>query len=141
MNDPYRVYIDLDVVNHDYSSTSEPQLRFGETRDTPFLPGDSAEYFCSIVRFNVQTVSTLPVFILGIKRGKGDIKRTIYKVSFEHLATVDTWQGAQKKLFTGSANAIYQPEDTTATFPATPHTSQDLSNNYYNVYSYHHFIL
>ena len=38
MNDPYRVCMDLDVINNDYDATSKPQLRFGETRNTPFLP-------------------------------------------------------------------------------------------------------
>ena len=47
MNDPPRVYMDLDVINSDYNATSKPQLRFEETRNTPFLPGDSADYFCS----------------------------------------------------------------------------------------------
>ena len=51
MYDPYHVYMDLDVMNNDYNATSKPQLRFEETRNTPFLPGDSADYFCSIVRY------------------------------------------------------------------------------------------
>ena len=57
------------------------------------------------------------------------------------MATLNLPFGTQKKLFTGSANVIHEPEDTTTPFPATPQTSQDLSNNYYNVYNYQHFIL
>ena len=39
---PYHVYVDLDAVNNDFSSKSPPLLRFDETRDYPFLDGDSA---------------------------------------------------------------------------------------------------
>ena len=60
MNDPHHVYTDLDVINSDYDATSKPQLRFEETRNTPFLPVDSADYFCSVVRFNIQTGEHAP---------------------------------------------------------------------------------
>ena len=80
---PYHVYMDLDVMNNDYNAISKPHLRFEETRNTPFLPGDSADYFCSIVRFNIQTGSTLPVFIPRIHTGQSDINKTIYQVGFE----------------------------------------------------------
>ena len=133
MHDPYHVYMDLDVINNDYTSTSKPQLRFEETRNTPFLPGASADYFCSIVRFNVQTGSTLPVFIPRIQTGQSDINKTIYTVSFEYIA------GSQ--LCKGSANVMYEPEDMTAPIPSSPIKSQDLSTTYYNVYNYQHFIL
>ena len=36
MNDPYHIYMDLDVINNDSRSESKPQLRFEETRNTPF---------------------------------------------------------------------------------------------------------
>ena len=55
MHDPYHVYLDLDVINNDYENKGYPILRFEETRNNPFLEGDSSEYFCSIVRFTIQT--------------------------------------------------------------------------------------
>ena len=49
---PYHVYLDLDVINNDYTSNGlRPYLRFEEIRNTPFVGGDSVEYFCSIVLF------------------------------------------------------------------------------------------
>ena len=81
MNDPYHVYMDLDVINSDYNATSKPQLRFEETRNTPFLAGDSADYFCSVVRFSIQTGNTLPVFIPRIQPGQSDVNKTIYQVA------------------------------------------------------------
>ena len=70
MYDPYHVYMDLDVMNNDYNSTSKPQLRFEETRNTPFLPGDSADYFCSIVRFNIQRVARSLFSYPGFKQDR-----------------------------------------------------------------------
>ena len=60
---PYHVYMDLGVDSHDFSFSNIPLLRFEETRGYPFLAGDSAGYFCSGVRFSVQTANSLPVFI------------------------------------------------------------------------------
>ena len=60
---PYHVYLDLDVVNNDFSSNTPPPLKFEENRNAPFLDGSSADYFCSIVIFSIQTGSSLPVFI------------------------------------------------------------------------------
>ena len=77
MYDPYHVYMDLDVMNNDYNSTSKPQLRFEETRNTPFLPGDSADYLCSIVRFSVQTGNKLHVFIPRVQTGQNDSRKKI----------------------------------------------------------------
>ncbi len=72
--------MDLDVVATDYSSASKPQIRFEETRSTPFLPGGGTDYFCSIVRFSIQTGNTLPLFIPRMQTGQNDINKTIYKV-------------------------------------------------------------
>ena len=136
MYDPYHVYMDLDVVNNDYSTASKPQLRFEETRNTPFLPGDSADYFCSIVRFNIQTGNTLPVFIPKIRTGQTDVNRTIYTVTIQDAIT----NNGVTTYFTASVDVMYEPEDLTAPVPASPMSGQDLSSNYYYVYNYQHFI-
>ena len=137
MSDPYHVCMDLDVVNIDYNATSKPQLRFEETRSTPFLAGDSADYFCSVARFNIQTGNTLPVFIPRIETGQSDINKTIYQVAImldygEDFTTIsDNF---------GYASVTYAPEDESVPSPAAPTTAQDLSSTYYFVYNYQHFI-
>ena len=88
MNDPYHVHLDLDVINRDYNATSKPHLRFEETRNTPFLPGDSADYFCSVVRFSTQTGNTLPVFIPRIELGQDDIKKQSTKLESSWTTTL-----------------------------------------------------
>ena len=137
MNDPYHIYMDLDVVNNEYNSTSKPHLRFEETRNTPFLPGDSADYFCSIVRFNIQTGNTIPVLIPKIQTGQNDINKTVYQVAimFDYLEDAT----ASEDKF-GFANVMYSPEDETADTPAPPDKSQYVSSTYYFVYNYQHFI-
>ena len=75
MNDPYHVCMGLDVINNDYSSTSKPQLWFEETRNTPCLSGDSADFRRQC--FSIQTGNTLPVFIPKIETGT-DRRRTVY---------------------------------------------------------------
>ena len=134
MNDPYHAYMDLDVINNDYSSTSKPQLRFEETRNTPFLPGDSADYFCSIVRFSIQTGNTLPVFIPKIETGT-DNRKTVYslKLILRHYATTPVDYDV-------TVNVRYDPEDLTAPLPAKPTNGQDISSTYYYVYTYQHFV-
>ena len=137
MYDPYHVYMDLDVMNNDYNSTSKPHLRFEETRNTPFLPGDSADYFCSIVRFNIQTGNTLPVFIPRIQTGQSDINKTIYQVAIL-LDIGEEESTAMDRV--GFASVMYTPEDESVITPARPTTSQDLSSTYYYNYNYQHFI-
>ena len=76
------MYLDLDVINNDYTHDgSPPYLRFEEIRNSPFLEGDSSEYFCSIVRFTIQTTNNLPLFIPVVERGQHTRKKTIYSVS------------------------------------------------------------
>ena len=73
MQDPHHVYLDLDVINNNYTQEGQrPYLRFEETRNTPFLEGDSSEYFCSIVRFSIQTGNTIPVNIPSIQLGQNN---------------------------------------------------------------------
>ncbi len=109
MDGPYHVYMDLDVVDNDYSSTSKPRLRFEETGTTPlFLPGDSADYVCSIARFNIQTGNALPAFIPGIETGRRDVKPKTYNVSSEYTPILNlSSAGTQKANYLRGAQMSY----------------------------------
>ena len=69
MNDPYHVYMDLDVINNDYNSTSKPQLRFEEPRNTPLYKATvqttSAVLFASIFKRATRSLSLYLGFGLG----------------------------------------------------------------------------
>ena len=85
MHDPDHVYLDIDVINNDYTHDgSPPYLRFEKIRNAPFLEGDRSEYFCSIVRFTVQTANSLPLCIHVLERGQNTRNKTIYSVSLEY---------------------------------------------------------
>ena len=133
MQDPHHIYLDLDVINNNYTQEGpKPYLRFEETRNTPFLDGDSSEYFCSIVRFSIQTGNTLPVFVPSIKLGQNNINETIYKVSLRCVVS--------GVAYIATTPIIYSPEDATAAIPAPPMIKQDMSSTYYYVHNYSHFI-
>ena len=82
-NLPYHVYHDLNVINNDFSGNSAPLLRFEETRNAPFLDGDSCDYFVPTSRFSIQTADSLPVFIPQLENPSVDINKTIYKIDEE----------------------------------------------------------
>ena len=98
--------MDLDVINNDYVSTSPLQLRFEETKNQPFLDGDSSDYFCSIVRFSIQTGNTLPVFAPRIRTGQTNVNKTVYRITLK-----DNISG---RIYYGTGDVIYSPEDKTA---------------------------
>ena len=134
MNDPHHIYLDLDVINNNENNKVLPSLRFEEIKNTPFLDGDSSEYFCSIVRFTIQTGNSLPVFIPKIKLGQPNKDLTIYTVTLAWVTPV-----TQLDRF-GSRDVIYSAEDFFAPEPLPPLDKQDISSSYYYVHNYGHFI-
>ena len=136
MNDPHHVYLDLDVINNNENNKVLPSLRFEEIRNTPFLEGDSSEYFCSIVRFTIQTGNSLPVFIPKIKIGQPDKAITIYVVTLKWTTT----SGSSPITYTANRNVTYTPEDLVAPDPLPPLDKQDISSSFYYVHNYGHFI-
>ena len=136
MHDPHHVYLDLDVINNDYKQNgAPPYLRCEEIRNTPFLDGDSSEYFCSIVRFTDQTGNTLPVIIPRIATPL-EPNTTIYTVSLKYQDP----DYAKGQAFVSTVPIIYEPEDNTSKVQPNPTGGQDLSGTYYHVHNYIHFI-
>ena len=121
MSKPIHTYLDLHVLNNNLTSTTvAPQLRFEEIRNTPFLDGDSSEYFCSIVRFSIQTGNSLPIFIPRIETGQSDIDKTVYKVTL-------TWKITDTLSYSYTVSVLHTTSDATATLPQEPTNSQDMS--------------
>lgn len=140
MSKPYHIYLDLDVLNSDTAPTSRaPVLSFEETRTQPFLEGTASDYFVSIVRFSVQTGTSLPVFIPRIATGAtenptNDINKTIYKITM-------TYEGAGAAYVEKTSNITYIPYNAVADLPKPPNDSgQDLSSNYYYIKNYQDWI-
>ena len=130
-NEPTHIYVDLDIINNDQrADVDPPQLRFEETRNAPYLPGDSSDYFCSILRFSIQTGNSLPIFIPRIQTGQPDPNRTVYAVTIRNPQT-----NQERTIWLN-----FESWNLTTPTPQAPTTNQDLSSEYYFVYSYDHFL-
>jgi hypothetical protein len=126
---PYHVYLDLDVLNNDFDSGARShRLEFQETRNSPFLDGDASNYFCSIVRFSIQTGNSLPVFIPRIADPVADRDETVYKVSMmysnKYVTAPVRYDPAFNAYYTLKGNLGGQDIDTS------------LGGSYYHVRSY-----
>jgi hypothetical protein len=134
MNSSCHVYLDLDVINNsDPSVDSEPPaLRFEEIRNSPFLT-NTEDYFCSIIRFSIQTGSTLPLFIPRIQTGQSDPNQTVYIITLVFVAPGSSFRTE----FT--LPVAYIPNNNQPV-PGPPTTKQDLSTSYYYVQSYQDFV-
>ena len=131
MQKAIHTYLDLDVVNNNLTSdVIAPMLRFEEIRNTPFLEGDSSEYFCSIMRFSIQTGNSLPIFIPRIEVGQADVNKTVYQLTLRCLG------GADKTTYFEATVPIYhKTSDTTVAKPQQPASKQDMSSAYYFYYN------
>ena len=124
MSKHIHTYLDLDVINNNLTSTTvAPQLRFEEIRNTPFLDGDSSDYFCSIVRFSIQTGNSLPIFIPRIETGQSNIDKTVYKLTL-------TWKTSATQSYSYTTSVLHSTSDATAALPQTPINGQDMSGTY-----------
>ena len=130
-SEPTHIYVDLDIINNDQrADVDPPQLRFEETRNAPYLPGDSSDYFCSILRFSIQTGNSLPIFIPRIQTGQPDPDKTVYAVTIRNPNTNEE----------ETTYLSFESWNLTAPRPQAPTTKQDLSSEYYFVSNYDHFL-
>jgi len=135
MSKPSHIYIDLDMINNSAGGDQVP-LSFEETRLHPFLDGDASDYYCTIVRFNIQTGDALPVMIPVIDTTQGDKDVTVYKV------TIKRRNRSTGTVITSAEEAVvYVPSDHTVPVPSLVAGGvQDVTSGYYNVYQYQDFV-
>lgn len=127
---PYHVYYSIDLINNDVTGQRElPALRFDEIRNAPFL-GAPENYFLSVVRFSLQS-PTLPVFIPQVQLGQPNPNLLIYTVTMSYSFGGNTYNFQQP--------LIYIPFDQSQPTPQPPLTFQDLTSEYYYMYSYQQF--
>ena len=66
-NIPSNVYYDANIINNDQSGTKPPpRLVFQDIRSIPILSSPELYQF-SDLRFNLQTATSLPIFIPNIQ--------------------------------------------------------------------------
>ena len=133
MTDPTHIYMNLDVVNN--STTKSQPLVFNETRNMPFL-SNSEDYFCSVVRFTLQTSNSLPVFIPDILLKQDNVDTTVYAISMSLTKYTRDGTGTITSNTYGASKYIdYTPLDLTQPEPAPQQTELDLSSTYYFIYN------
>jgi len=136
--DNTHIYVDLDIINNDQrADVDPPQLRFEETRNAPYLPGDSSNYFCSILRFSIQTGNSLPIFIPRIETGQDNPNRTVYRLTIRNPSQPNLPFNPVNE---ATAFLNFESWNLTAAQPQPPTTKQDLSSEYYFVNSYAQFV-
>ena len=128
------VYMELDVINSDYTQGSSPQLGFEEVRNAPFLEGDASEYVCCVVRFSIQTGNTLPVLVPRVKVGQSDKAKTVHTITMIDYTTI----GSSPIAMSAIVDITYKPKGNRLPRPAPTITQQDLSSDYHYIYTYPH---
>ena len=120
MTEPVHEYLNSDVVNN--STTTAQPVVFNETRNMQCLT--NSVFFCSVVRFTLQTSNSLPVFIPDILTGQNDYDKTVYAIGAKTYTTKIR-----------SAYIQYARQDATVPLPSPPNTRVDTSSTYYFVYN------
>jgi len=124
---PFNSEYIINMINNDLSKQeATAKVSYIETRNIPFLSNPS-DYYLAVSSFSLETPS-LPVFVPSVEIGQPNINKLIYKMTLGYNGNYET------------ANVIYEPEDTTLNNPMPPTVIQDLESNYYNIYTYQHWI-
>jgi len=135
--DPNHIYYNLQVYNNDTTGNSASQpLRFQETRLAPILANPS-EYFLSILRFSLDTVS-LPLVMPQVetdilKNVDGNPNKLVYQIMFYSIPLG----------YSVPFNILFIQQDETLPVPTADQIHNDptiISNPYYFVYTYQNFI-
>lgn len=127
---PTNVYYDANIINNDQSGTREPpKLVFQDIRSTPILSNPQL-YELSVVRFNIQTANSLPLWIPSIQLNQSvyDPNLTTYSFTLNYTSEGEVYSS-------GQTFVEYIPSDLSETAPA-PRTNEDLHVPYYYVKSF-----
>ena len=94
-----------------------------------FLPGDSADYVCSILRFSVETGDEIPLFIPRIELGDSqmDVNKSVYRVTVEHNGVSQT------------VSLIWDPIDLSVEPPQPPMLKRNIMSRYYYMTNFSNF--
>lgn len=126
---PLNVYYDLDLIENSAGDVEFQKIQFSDTRSNDLLNNPSA-YMVSIVRFNLQTSGSIPVWIpviQSVSSGNMDPNKTIYSFTM-------TYQGYEFRQY-----LEYAPTDTSVDPPADSggnFIGQNSTNSYYWVYTF-----
>jgi hypothetical protein len=145
------IYYNANIVNADSSNdvnfNDVPNVKFQETRNVPII-NNAGDYEFSIVRFQINgSNKMLPLFVPQIEIGQSDIDKTIYSIGL-YLQKTFTDNNGDLKTFKGYASLpitflsenLQYGDVANGLLPAPPLKTQDLSSDYYYVYTYEHVV-
>lgn len=129
---PDNIYYDANIINADQSGTkTAPQLQFQDIRSTPILSYPE-HYEVSVVRFNLQSANSLPVWIPNIQLGKGEE----YDPNVTTYSFTLTYDFEGSNYTSGQTFVIYIPSDFSVKIPTQILSTEDLHTAYYYVKSF-----
>ena len=121
---PSHVYVDVDITNNSTLENSKPvPLQFTESRNSNIIE-DSSLYYLSIIRFHIDTVNSIPVWmpLIQINNSDNDPNKTIYSFTMKY------------KTYTYQQYLQYIPQDKSIAVPPDASTQENF--DYYSVRSY-----
>jgi len=129
-------------VSQETNPNYYPTLSFRENRTLPFIE-DVSQYDYSIVRFTMDGPGkALPLFIPSVDVQQSDINRTVYAVGLgmrKKVGGVQTTVFTQRFVKFESESAAWYTANPQS-LPGTPTRGQDISNDYYYVSTYQHWL-
>jgi hypothetical protein len=125
--DSTHIYYNINITNNNNgANVAPPQVIFNETRNTPYL-GNPSEYYMSVVRFSLETPS-LPIWLPQVTVGQANINQTIYSFTLTYDLSGVTYDNTQRYV-------TFIPQNVNEPLPAPPLTFQDITSEYYYIYS------
>jgi len=127
--DYQHIYYNVDIVNARTQSNgnADPIASFSETRDTPIV-SDASKYKMSIIRFTMNGIKDLPLFIPIIEEGQPDRNKTIYRITLKSGSSTIT------------ENITFSPENSTLQISPQSTEKQNFTDPYYYVHTYSHMV-
>ena len=128
-NDTDNIYYNVDIINGRTTSTgseNDPIASFYEARDTPII-SDISQYKMSVIRFTMDGMRDLPLFIPKIENNQPNPNKTVYKITMVSQNVSE------------SMSVIFAPE-LQDTLLLTSQENQTIENEYYWVHTYSHFV-
>ena len=117
------------------AAVSKPLVRYAAQSQRPLL-GRCGDYMAAALR--VQSVGqTLPVFIPRIQVGQSNPTKTIYNVSVSWVYTGGL--GPSSAVYQDTEYVTFVPDITYAPVADAPLQKQDITSEYYYIYSYSSF--
>ncbi len=126
--DYQHIYYNVDIVNARTSpSKSDPIASFSETRDTAIV-NDASQYKMSIIRFTMNGIKDLPLFIPLVEEDQPDRNKLIYKISIKSGNVLIT------------KNIMFISENNDILLSQQSYEKQNFTDEYYYIHTYNHMV-